>query len=635
MKKLLLLTIIMTAVAICSAQVIHIPADYTTIQEGIDAANNGDVVLVDDGTYYENINFNGKAITVASLFYDDGDTNHINNTIIDGSSEANSVVSLTSGEDTTSILYGLTVTHGEGMWSSTFQSQAGGGIVCINAGVKIVHCRITENEVINDNKAMGGGISCMISNGQFNIVIEHNIIENNEALVTNQIAAGGGIFIGGASPATEIYARISNNTIKDNYCKSDFARADGGGIKTELVAMAQGTFNIFDNLIQSNSIKGNSTRGGGLCGITCGGMITNNIFLNNFIDENSGQFRGAAICYKGATETIEIIGNQIIENDSPIITSDGTGAVSIMDSYENWVNVDRNFFYNNEARVGAGFFARHGYNLTITNNVFWGNSASWGGGLEIYNPETDDHTPPIKAAYTRAGIINNTFVNNSASHQGGAIRIAGTHTIPVIFNTLFWYNTSPDGPDIQNELDEKVLVSYCRINESSISGLWTGSDNISDDPLLNLSDSLCHINGGPCHNFGIGELEVGALTYYAPEVDIDRDLRPQGPAWDIGADECLMVGIPPINDQHTSQLMCYPNPSSGALHLRYQLSDISYLIAEVYAVNGVKVKTLMRGYQQPGDHEQSVDISDLPNGIYFIRLQAGEMVETAKVILMK
>ncbi|MCK5330582.1 MAG: hypothetical protein KAK01_04170, partial [Candidatus Marinimicrobia bacterium] len=58
--------------------------DYTTIQAGINAAVDGDTLLVYEGTYVENIIFNGKSIVVGSEILLDADTSHISRTIIDG-----------------------------------------------------------------------------------------------------------------------------------------------------------------------------------------------------------------------------------------------------------------------------------------------------------------------------------------------------------------------------------------------------------------------------------------------------------------------------------------------------------------------------------------------------------------------
>jgi len=92
----------------CSAiaATIHVPADQSTIQAGIDAAFDGDLVLVSPGTYLENIDFLGKGITVQSEQGDDL-------TVIDGNQNG-SVVSFANGEPEDAVLDGFTIINGSG-----------------------------------------------------------------------------------------------------------------------------------------------------------------------------------------------------------------------------------------------------------------------------------------------------------------------------------------------------------------------------------------------------------------------------------------------------------------------------------------------------------------------------------------
>ena len=63
---------------------INVPSLFSTIQTAINYSSNGDTVLVQPGTYVENINYNGKNIVVGSLYLTTQDTSYISSTIIDG-----------------------------------------------------------------------------------------------------------------------------------------------------------------------------------------------------------------------------------------------------------------------------------------------------------------------------------------------------------------------------------------------------------------------------------------------------------------------------------------------------------------------------------------------------------------------
>ena len=82
---------------------IYVPDDYSTIQEAIDASSNGETIIVRPGTYVENIDFKGKAISVRS---EQGAAV----TTIDGS-QAESVVMFRSREGPDSILAGFTLAN--------------------------------------------------------------------------------------------------------------------------------------------------------------------------------------------------------------------------------------------------------------------------------------------------------------------------------------------------------------------------------------------------------------------------------------------------------------------------------------------------------------------------------------------
>ena len=182
--------------------IINIPDDQPTIQQGINATTNGDTVLVQPGTYSENINFSGKNIVVVSLFITTSDIHYISNTIIDGDDNG-SVITFENGENSTAVLNGFTIING--------YAYSGGGINCISSNPSLKNLEIRENAAGLSLYAGGGGIFCSSSSPNlFNIVISNN----------SSNYSGGGIFCKDNSNPELINVMITNNS----------ANNKGGGI---------------------------------------------------------------------------------------------------------------------------------------------------------------------------------------------------------------------------------------------------------------------------------------------------------------------------------------------------------------------------------------------------------------------
>ena len=160
---------------------IHIPDDYPTIQAGIDAANDGILILVAPGTYVENINFRGKDLTLRG-------EQGAEVTVIDGN-QSGSVVSFILGETTEAVLDGFTITNGTG--SIVARGRSGLGIFCSYSSPTIENCIITGNEIITG--ASGGGIGCYESSA----VITNCLITGNVVSDSSGRYGAGGVSIAG------------------------------------------------------------------------------------------------------------------------------------------------------------------------------------------------------------------------------------------------------------------------------------------------------------------------------------------------------------------------------------------------------------------------------------------------------
>jgi len=435
---------------------ILVPGDYPTIQGGIDASEDGDTVLVADGTYTgdgnKEIDFNGKTITVKSA-------NGADLTIIDCESDGRGF-NFQNVEGPYSTLEGFTITNGsvvDGKLDAcgggirctdssptirnciirgniaTGVSAKGGGLYCFgNSAPAIVACTIEEN-ITDGDESRGGGIYCE-SNDGFNPNVVMCVIANNFA------SSGGGIYCLGSDPI------LINCVVSENV--STFG---GSG----LLCAGYSAPTLSGCTLNGNVVLGDAGGGGGVFCIDHSAPALNGCIINRNIVMGNDTCGGGVSCFDYSFPVLN--GCTITEN---VANGDdvGGGGVFCMNCSSPILN-----------------------NCTLDGNEATGENTSGGGVfcLDFSMPLLKDCSISRNTAENGGGIYcsssystikNCTIEENLAFLRGGGVFLDGSS--PVITNGTIAENQAwKDGGGFYCEKSSPDLA-YCIItrNESDSCG---------------------------------------------------------------------------------------------------------------------------------------------------------------------
>ena len=466
-----------------------VPDQFATIAEAIAASNDGDRVLVSQGTYEEFVDFSGKAIEVIGV--DGPDL-----TILEGAASFLSVAKIDAPAGN-SRLEGFTLQNGFGVSCGDPLTICGGGVVILQSSAVIENCIFVGNTSSN-----GGGLHAE----------ESAVILTGCTFMSNFANQGAGVSIDGGS------CEISQCDFIDNT-----AYAWGGG----LFAGNEAELTIDDCNFTANS----SESGGGFMMSGAIGTMSNCLIDGNqAFDEGGGglfeQFAnfsvsGLQVIQNTASDggglgithfsTVDLVDSEISSNSAD---NDGGGIYS----FENFSTYRRLRIVGNSAdQRGGGMLLRFFGDPLVENCLILANQATVsGGGIGC----AEDVSPQI---------LHCTLDRNATLGLGGGIR-ADNLCFPTLVNCIIWRNRAQQ---------ETGVSTGPQSGFDLIHVLMQGAD--PDDPLVFQQDAELDDFGypGECS----AAIDEGTDEYPGlPATDIDGVIRPQGLRRDLGAHEAPGYG---------------------------------------------------------------------------------------------
>ncbi|MCP4581076.1 MAG: T9SS type A sorting domain-containing protein [candidate division Zixibacteria bacterium] len=259
-------------------------------------------------------------------------------------------------------------------------------------------------------------------------------------------------------------------------------------------------------------------------------------------------------------------------------------------------------------------------NNLIVENTTTGIYGGSGGGIYC------DQAEPI--------FINNTITLNHSSSLGGGIRLwrSDAH----ITNAIIWNNFAEyEGINV-HVTECTPTFSYCDIYSG-----WPGEGNINTNPEFRdptagdfhlMSTAYGYPYDSQC-------IDAGNPLIYDERLDSLWGLGTS--LCDIGAyggSDSLTSGIDYISSQLPAQISLaqnYPNPFNPFTSITFSISEPQHVTLQVYDILGREIETLIEGYHQSGTYSVQFDATAVASGLYFYRLQAGDMAISKQMMLLK
>ena len=457
------------------ADIINVPGDYRTIQAAINAAVNGDEVIVADGVYTgdgnRDINFAGKLITVRS-------ENGPDNCIIDceGTKRENHRgFYFDGGETADAVVDGFTITNGF-VTTAAPGGPNGGGLFLLNSSPTVTNC----------------------------------VVSGNTAEATFNNTGGGGMFADGGNPT------VTGCTFDGN------TATQSGGAMLNLFA----NLTVTDCVFTGNIALGVSSDGGGAI-FAFVEPETEVLLVNCVFSENQG-FLGGAVClaaFESDIDPITLISCAFTNNTAVGSSIGGRGGALFTQDVvailiDCTIETNQAIAAPENPSRGGGIINIVGGSSMLIDCSMSGNTASLGGAIYV------------EGALSSFSLLNSTLSENTAVESGGGIWTEGSNG--AIANSILWANSDAGGQDesAQIHADGPVSVDY-----SCIEGLrsFPGVGNIDADPLFvdPVNSDFHLLSGSPGidagNNWGVpidaGDYDGDGNTAELFPVDLDGNPR--------------------------------------------------------------------------------------------------------------